>query len=268
MDLEIAWVINRAHFHQKAPAHSQMLNAMRNGKGVITAIDHQNATAVMALAYREVIITAARTVDKGAIDVGANESWERLTVHAAPLVRYIGKFPECLQKMQVGIHVENEGVVISDQVRWPENPHTIKERRHRGEKSVSSFVFVVKGDKDVRRLVNEGIKVAGVSYRVEPFINVGPDSRCEHCRGWAYIESKYSGKPTSGYCSGPHCTSTHIYNVVGYIVKQGSHSGHTREKCPNCNGSHIAFRSRCAKKVNATREAWERRRREPAEWIT
>jgi len=69
MDQEIASAINRALFHQKAPAHIWIMNAKWNAKGTITAITHPNATAEMALQYRDVITTAARTVDKGVVDV-------------------------------------------------------------------------------------------------------------------------------------------------------------------------------------------------------
>jgi hypothetical protein len=48
---------------------------------------HQNATAEMALLYRDIIIKAARSVGKGIIDVEGNESWERLKIHTVPLVR-------------------------------------------------------------------------------------------------------------------------------------------------------------------------------------
>jgi len=41
----------------------------------ITAVTHQNSTAVIALMYRNVIITAARTVEKGVIDVEEHKSW-------------------------------------------------------------------------------------------------------------------------------------------------------------------------------------------------
>ena len=68
------------------------------------AITHQNATAVMALAYNEVINNAARTVDKGVIDIEENESWERLNVHDIPLVRYLGEGTEGLQMMRDEIH--------------------------------------------------------------------------------------------------------------------------------------------------------------------
>jgi len=44
------------------------MNARRNAKGAIAAITHQNATAEMAMGYRDVIITAARTADRGVVD--------------------------------------------------------------------------------------------------------------------------------------------------------------------------------------------------------
>jgi hypothetical protein len=73
MDQEIASAINRALFHQQAPAHNRIMNARRNAKGAITAIAHQNATAEMAMRYRDVIIMPARTVDRGVVDVEENE---------------------------------------------------------------------------------------------------------------------------------------------------------------------------------------------------
>jgi len=74
MDQEIASAINRALFHQKAPAHIRIMNAKRNAQGAITAITHPNATGEMAQQYCDIIITAARTVDKGVVDVSDDES--------------------------------------------------------------------------------------------------------------------------------------------------------------------------------------------------
>lgn len=51
---------------------------------------------------------------------------------------------------------------------------------------------------------------------------------------------------------------------MGCIVKQGAVCSQTQEKCPNRNGNHITFTIRRAKKAEATREARERMRREPA----
>jgi hypothetical protein len=260
MDQEIASAINRALFHQKAPAHVRIMNAKRNARGTITAVTHQNATAAMALMYRDVIITAARTVDKGVIDVEENESWERLKIHAVPLVRYMGKGTEGLQKMREEFEAENEGIAIPTQVRWLANPRTIRERRQNGEIAASSVVFVVKGSKAAQKLIKKGIKAAGVWYRVEAFTNAGPDSRCELCCGWGHIESKCGSKPKCGYCSGNHRTSDHKCNVVGCMAKQGSLCGHTLEKCPNCKGNHIAFSSRCAKKTEAAKAARQSRK--------
>jgi len=179
MDEEIASAVNRAPFQQQAPAHVRIMNARRNAKGTITAITHQNATAEMALLYRDIIIKAARSVDKGIIDVEGNEFWERLKIHTVPLVRYMGKGTEGLQKMREEIQAENEGVAIAAQVRWLMNPRIIREREQRGEIKASSVVFIVRGKKVAQRLVNKGVIAAGVRYKVEPYTNAGPDSLCE-----------------------------------------------------------------------------------------
>jgi hypothetical protein len=117
MDQEIASAINRALFHQKAPAHIKIMNAKRNAKGTITAITHPNATAELAMQYRDIIITAARTVDRGVVDVEENETCERLMIHAVPLVRYMGKCTEGLQKIQEEYEGENESIAIPTHVR-------------------------------------------------------------------------------------------------------------------------------------------------------
>ena len=70
------------------------MNARRNGKGAVTAIMLQNATAEMALGYRDMIIKAARTVDNGVVNVKVNESWEWLTIHTVPLIHYMGNGTE------------------------------------------------------------------------------------------------------------------------------------------------------------------------------
>jgi hypothetical protein len=228
MDQEIASAINRALFHQQAPAHIRIMNARRNAKGAITAITHQNATAEMGMQYRDIVITAARTVDTGVVDVEENETWGRLKIHAVPLVRYMGKGTEGLQKMREEFEAENEGIVIPTQVRSLAKPRTIWERKQNGEIAASSVVFVVKGNRLAQSLIKKGIKAAGVWYRVEAFTNAGPDSRCELCCGWGHIENQ------CGYCSGNHRTSDHKCNVVGCMAKEGSICGHTLEKYPNC----------------------------------
>ena len=219
IDPEIASAINRALFHQKAPAHIRMMNARSNAKGAIPAITNQNATAKMALRYHGIIIKAERTVDKGVVDVEAKESWERLTIHAVPLVRYLGKGTKGLQKMREEFTAGNESVTIPPQVCWLVDPRACRERRQSGEIASSSVVFVVNGSKVAKGSVKKGTKVAGVRYRVEVYTHAGPDSRCELWCGWGHIENKRSSNPTCGYCSGHHRTGDHKCNVVGCAAK-------------------------------------------------
>jgi hypothetical protein len=95
MDHENASAINRALFHQQALAHIRIMNAKWNARDAITAITHPNVTAEMAMRYRDIIITAARTVVRGVVDVEDKETWEKLKIHAVPLVRYMRKGTEC-----------------------------------------------------------------------------------------------------------------------------------------------------------------------------
>ena len=190
MDQEIASAINRAHFHQKAPAHIRIMNAKWNAKGTITAITHPNATAEMALQYREIIITAATTVNKEVVDVKENESWDMLKIHTVPLIRYMGKGTDDLLWMREELEPENEGMVIPTGLRWLAIPRTIKESRQTGEIAASSVVFFVKGSNVVQNLVKKGIKVVGVWYRVETYTNERPDSRCHLRCAWGHIENK------------------------------------------------------------------------------
>jgi len=220
MDQEIASAIKRALFHQKALAHIRNMNAKSNAKGAITAITHLNATAEMAMQYCDIIITAVRTVHRGVMDVEGNETWERLKIHAVPVVRYMGKGTEGLQKMRQEFEAENEGIAIPTQVRWLANPRTIRESKQNREIAASSVVFVVKGSRMAQRMIKKGIKAAGVWYRVEAFRNAGPDSRCELGCGWGHIENTCGNKPKCGYCSGNHCTSDHKCNVVECMAKQ------------------------------------------------
>ena len=162
MDQEIASAINRVLFHQQAPAHIRIMNARRNAKGAITAITHQIATAEMAMRYRDVISTAATTVDRGVLDVEEHGTWERLKIHAVPLVRYMGKGTEGVQKMREEFEAENEGIKVPTQVRWLANPSTIRDRKKNGEIAASSVVCEVKGSKVAQVLVKKGIKAAGV----------------------------------------------------------------------------------------------------------
>jgi len=92
-------------------------------------------------------------------------------------------------------------------------------------------------------LVKHQCRVGGGGYRVETYMNAGPDSRRKLCCWWGHIKNRCGGKPKCGYCRGQHRTSDHKCNSVGFTSKQGELCGQTLEKCPNCKGNHIAFSS-------------------------
>jgi len=114
--------------------------------------------------YCNFIITVARTVGKGVINVEENASWEKFKINAVPLVRCMREGTEGLKKMREEIEAENEGFAIATPVRWLENPRTIRERRSNREIAMSSTVLVVKGSKAAQKVITQGIKAAGLWY--------------------------------------------------------------------------------------------------------
>jgi hypothetical protein len=126
-----------------------------------------NAKEELALLYRDVISTAARSAGNGFIEVEGNQSWERLNIHTFWLMRYMGKGTERLQKMREEIQAVSEGVGMPVQARWILNQRTIKDRERRGEIKAASVVCIVRGNKLAQRLVNKGINAAGVQYKVD-----------------------------------------------------------------------------------------------------
>jgi len=113
-------------------------------------------------------------------------------------------------------------------------------------------VFIVRGKKVAPGIVNRGVMLAGVQYKVDPYTNAGPDSLFELCCGWGDIVSNCSQhRPNCGYFAGLHRWSEHRSNLVGCSSKPGAVCSHTQEKWQNCKGNHIAFSGKCAKKIEA-----------------
>jgi hypothetical protein len=61
-------------------------------------------------------------VDKGIIDMEGNKSGKRLKIHTFPLVIYMGKCTEELDKMKEKNQTENEGMASPAPVGWQLNP--------------------------------------------------------------------------------------------------------------------------------------------------
>jgi len=74
MHQEIVSAINIDVFHKQAPAHIKIMNARRNAKGGIMGITQQHATPETAKRYRDIIITAAKTLNTGVVDVEEHET--------------------------------------------------------------------------------------------------------------------------------------------------------------------------------------------------
>ena len=120
----------------------------------------------MLMNYKDIVITAARTVDLGVVDVEVNEVWKRLKVHGIPLARYMGEGTNGTQRLREDIEAENArvGVAIPLAVRWLGKLSEIRERAREGKITASSVTFVVRGEEVAGKLVRNGLRIMGRLY--------------------------------------------------------------------------------------------------------
>jgi hypothetical protein len=256
-DQEIESAINRALFHHQALGHIRMMNAKRDFKGAMMAITHLNRSAGTACWNRDIIVTPVRSIDYGVVCVEHNETLEQLKMPGEPLVGYIRKGTEGLDKIREECKVENDGLVIPTHVSWLAIPCTICKRRQNSEIVALSVVFVVNGCKVATCLKKKDITGVGVLYQVERSKNAGPHSRCELFCGWGHIENMCGNKGKCGYCSDNHRTSDHQCNELWCMANQGLLHGHTLQKCLNFKRNHVIRRSSYAKNSERPNVAWQ-----------
>jgi hypothetical protein len=253
-DADILSAINCALFKVGVPYWICLRDVRRNERGTITGTTAEFCTADMLLQYRDNVIIAARTVDKGIVGIEANESWQKVKIHGVPLDRYVGKGTQGLEKFREEVQAENAGVVIPLAVRWLGKMSTIKERWANGEITSSSVTFAVKGEAAVKKMVREGVRVCGLRYKVELYLEERPESQCSNCARWRHIKSNCNTPSAArcNYCAQRHRTDDHQCDVIGCRAGQGQLCMHVDVKCPNCKGNHLGMSRQCEAKQAAT----------------
>jgi len=262
---EIASSINRALAAAKAPAHHRATKVYRNATRSIVVITMEHVSADELIGeWHDLIVNAARGVDKGITEVEASDAWIKLRVHGLPLRRFMGRGTEGLRKMKEEIEAENPGCKLLPGVKWLGNPTILRERMRTGEKTASSAVITVKGRKAARQLTQHKAMLGGIKYVVDQYIAAGPDSLCEICSRWGHLQSKCATPtmPRCALCAGKHRTDKHLCQLKGCQAKEGQNCRHTEERCVNCKGAHGAGSRECPEK----RAAFARAKEERATW--
>jgi hypothetical protein len=74
--------------------------------------DDENASAEMVVAFKEIVVTAARKIDQGITDVEAKETWQRVKMHGISLDQHLAQRSGGLEKLRQEIQAENEAIAI------------------------------------------------------------------------------------------------------------------------------------------------------------
>jgi hypothetical protein len=111
-DVEIVSAVNRALHASRVPHHIIMRKITTHVRGTITALATPQASADMLVAWREVVVTATRSIDQGIINLEKNETWEKVKMHGISFDQYAVKKSGGLGKLRQEIQSEKEGVVV------------------------------------------------------------------------------------------------------------------------------------------------------------
>jgi len=151
-DLDISSEVNRAHFEAKVPYSVRIQGVTKNSRGCLSTIKTLEAMAKKLIRYREIVITAARKVDAGIVDIETNELWERVKMQGVNFDRYLGKKTGGgLEKLRQELQAENEGVVLPLAINWIGGPKDVHEKKVEGKKA-STVVFAVKGSTSAKNI--------------------------------------------------------------------------------------------------------------------
>jgi hypothetical protein len=167
----------------------------------------------------------------------------------------MGKGTQGVQKLQVKIQANHEGVEVLPGIRWLGRAGSIKERYQHGDIQCSSAVFSVKGTPAAQLLMTKGVLLGSTRYRTELYVYEGPDSQCSGCLKWGHIRERC---PTPkllrcNYCAESHPSAHHCCTLEGCSPPAGSTCEHFRlkQKCANCHALHFSNDRKCPHRIAA-----------------
>jgi hypothetical protein len=203
------------------------------------------------------MVDTAKLADKGVTGLEEWESWERLKIHHLPVNLFMGRGSGGIQELGKLLEAENPYVKVPMPARWLGNQFEIKRRFLSGEIRVSSAVFTVKGKDVASHLIQGGVRVAGLHFAVERFINRGHDSLCETCNFWGHYADRcpQPSMPRCAICAKAHHAREHTCELSVCTHTKGKVCTNTVVKCPNCKGAHTATNSKCPNRREAIEKA-------------
>lgn len=171
---DIMLTLNEALQKAGEPTSIRFSRVSYSQPGAISALLTEKGDAIELLKTRtNVLIRAAKTVDRAVIGAEALEHWQRLKVHGMLLSRYLGEGKMELLKREVE---SSTGIRLKTVPRWliPEN--RLRERQESGNKRGSAIVITVANASEASYLCAKGLRFGGGLKVVEKFWEAGPGS--------------------------------------------------------------------------------------------
>lgn len=174
-------VLNKSLQKTEIPAYIRFLRVGNVQSGAISALLTEKLSAEdLVREYSNVLIRAAKSLDKSVIGVEGLERWQRLKVHGMPLGRYFGEGKIELLSRKIE---SSTGIKLKTKPRWLINEAQLEERMKSDNGRGSAIVITVGNSTEASQLCFKRLRFGGVLKVVEKYWEVGPSSICISCAG-------------------------------------------------------------------------------------
>lgn len=212
---DIMLALNEALQKAGKPISIRFNRVSYSQSGAISALLTEKGDATELLKTRtNILIRAAKTIDRAIIGIEALEHWQRLKVHGMPLGRYLGEGKMELLKREVESSI---GIRLKTVPQWLIHESRLRERLESGSNRGSAIVITVANHSEASYLCAKSLRFGGGLKVVEKFWEAGPGSVCPICCGIGHdrLGNYRQRPPQCTLCAGPYKLDEHRCRVSG-----------------------------------------------------
>jgi len=178
----ITTAINKALFAAAPTSTHVRVELVRcSPRGTITASAAMGADAKMLMLFRKQVLEAANKMEPTIVDVGTNETWEKLKIMGIPYELFRGA--DDMKEIASCLEIEN-ALVVPFAPRWLRQQRWLEEQWTQDRLRFAPVVITVRGQEIARDVIAKGLSVCGVRLKVEPYVEEGKDAQCGKCATW------------------------------------------------------------------------------------
>ena len=239
-------VLNELLQKTDVPAYMRLIRVGYSQSGAISGLLTERFNMEdLIKQYSNMLIRAAKSINKGIIEVEVLQKWHRLKVHGMPLLRYFGEEKIEILSWEIESSIE---IKLKTTPQWLLSKVRLKKRLDTGDTRRSAIIITVGSEEEASKLCAKGLRFGGAPKIVEKYWEAGPSSVYMTYSGIGHDQLKgCNQRPKQcAICAGIHKSENHQCGIMGWTSKKGKICIHVVPKCANCGSNHQAIAFRCS----------------------